>query len=116
MKTTFPSSLGLSLLLCLCAFLSACTPQGASQIVGKWQAKDGSSYTEFLSNGKVVLGEGTDKTTGKYKVVSGDRIKMELDGEMGKLIGAIEFKYKLDGDTLVITDPDGEKETLERVK
>jgi hypothetical protein len=41
---------------------------------------------------------------------------MELDGGLGKAIGAIEFKIKLDGDTLVMTDPDGDKETLERVK
>jgi uncharacterized protein (TIGR03066 family) len=102
--------------LALCCLVSACTPQGAKEIVGKWKAKDSSETMEFRSDGKMVMGEGEDKMTGKYKLVSRERLKMELDGALGKLVGSIEYKIKLEGDKLEMTDPDGEKETLERVK
>jgi uncharacterized protein YjeT (DUF2065 family) len=77
MKTTFLGKslpFGVWLLVCvLCGLMLGCTPKGAKEIIGKWQAKDGSSLTEFRSDGKVIMGEGSDKMTGNtnWSAVSG---------------------------------------------
>jgi len=107
--TWLPLAVGLVL------FISACSPKGAKEIVGKWKEKEGPGQVEFQADGRFIM-EGGEKLVGKYKLVSSERLKVELDGPVGKLVGAFEYKIKLEGDTLVMTDPDGQKGTLQRVK
>jgi hypothetical protein len=99
-------------MLCL---IAGCSYKGSKEIVGKWKAKDGTSLTEFHADGTFILG-GDKEMAGKYKFVGSDKVKLTLDGPMGKVIGGMVFRAVINGDTLEMTDPDGEKQVFQRVK
>ena len=97
-------------MLCL-----GCSYKVSKEIVGKWKAQDDTSLTEFRADGTFIL-DGDKEMVGKYKFIGSEKVKLAFDGPVGKLVGSMVFRMVVKGDTLEVTDPDGEKETLERVK
>ena len=94
--------------------LSACS-RTDSALVGKWQEKGEREITEFRADGTFVI-PGGEPLTGKYKSAGGEYIKLTLDGPVGKLVGEMRFKAVVHGDVVELTNPDGIKSQLHRVK
>jgi hypothetical protein len=95
--------------------LSSCSPQSNPALVGKWQEKGDPSITEFRADGtfSIHLGEAL---TGKYQSVDSEHIKLTFDGVAGKVVGVSTWKAVVQGDTLDLTDPDGNKSQFQRQK
>ena len=95
--------------------LSACSPQANTALVGKWQEKGDPSITEFRADGTFSIHLGAP-FTGKYKSVDAEHIKLTFDGVAGKVVGESKWKAVVQGDTLSLTDPDGNASQFQRVK
>lgn len=95
--------------------ISACSPAVNTAIVGKWQEKGDTDITEFRADGTFTLHSG-ERLTGKYTSAGSDYIKLTFDGGIGKVIGTSKWKAVVRGDVLELTDPDGNKAELQRVK
>jgi hypothetical protein len=78
------------------------------KILGKWSAEDDSGSMEFFEDGGVIiLSKGfwsPSRASGKYKILSDGRLKME--GEKGFVVYKIAFE---EGDLLLINIEDGSK-------
>ena len=94
--------------------ISACS-RTEPGLVGKWQEKGEREITEFRADGTFVI-PGGESLSGKYKSAGEDYIKLTIDGPVGKLVGELKFKAMVHGDVLELTDPDGRKSELYRVK
>ena len=100
----------LVVVLCLASslalVLAAC---GGGSIVGVWTDKAGMEF-EFAADGglSIRLAGQVAKTT--YSVSDG---KLRIEGADAAELPP-EFDYKVDGDELILTSPDGEEEILYR--
>ena len=109
-------SFALGLLVCLIVALSGCSKNSA--LVGKWQGDKESVITEFHADGtfKIVGEAGGEEMKGTYSF-NGERLELKIDGDVGKTMGTISARVKVEGDTMKLTDPkNGKVETLKRVK
>ena len=114
---SFQSSHPLALLgCCLALVLSSCSQKANPALYGKWQEEGARDTMEFRKDGTFTLGRPGDTMTGKYKFTGSDSIKLELDGPMAKVVGSMDCRFVVQGDTLDMTMPDGTKSHNKRVK
>lgn len=86
-----------------------------SVLVGKWQGDESSDIAEFHADGTFTMG-GDKDMKGTFSF-NGETLELKLDGDVGKMIGKISARVKVEGDVMKITDPDnGKVETMKRVK
>lgn len=94
----------------LACILPSCSGKPNTAIYGQWQEAGDKDITEFREDGTFRIGGGGGGTmTGKFKFVGADRVKLELDGAEGKVVGPMVCKIVIEGDTLDMTMPDGSK-------
>lgn len=101
-------------------------PKNADRVVGVWKIVKSDTPTpegrqaevEFTADGKLELrvefAGGRTVRKGTYKV-EGDKIKYELSTDNGVRGETLVIK-SIAADDMVTEDPDGKKETFERVK
>lgn len=101
-------------------------PKNADRVVGVWKIvksdvppPDGTrAEVEFTADGKLELrvefGGGRTVRKGTYKV-TGDKITYEIATDGGSRSEVLVIK-SIAADDMVTEDPDGKKETFERVK
>ena len=87
--------------------LSACDRAG-TQIVGKWKlvGDPSGSVWEFSANKAIDMGG----RKGKYTF--GDQSRLKVQTQSATFV----YQLELSGDRMVLTEPNGTKTTLERVK
>ncbi len=90
-----------------CLLLSSCDKLIAPSIVGRWQSDANSSNTiEFFSDGTLREVALLKSSNGKYVLLDGDRMKLEIDGILwGTNVNT--FKYSISGDKLTMTTEGG---------
>ena len=111
MNFTSPSRIVLIVLCFTLISVTACSSK--DQIIGKWQeVGTGTEPYEFLDDGTILLQDGTN--SGKWSRLDDGRLKMEfpMSGTNQTLVCKTEFK----GDSLTLTNSDGQAFTFERVK
>lgn len=92
------------------ALLISCAQQGADQLAGKWQKKNGIDTITFSKDGKVQMVSGSATISTTYKLGKGN---FQLD--MG-LLGTPTVKWSLSKDELTLTDSQGKEAKFLRVK
>ena len=109
----------LSLGLSICGtvmLLSACSPGGNPAIIGKWTEQSGGVH-EFRADGTCSIGDPKSPMAGKYKPSGSGQVRIELDGGLGKVVGAMDCKITaVQGDAFDLTYPDGEVHHLRKMK
>jgi hypothetical protein len=86
-----------------------------SPLVGKWQEVGGDETVEFLKDGTFnVLSKGR-ALGGKYSLVEGDRIKLEVGG-LGDAAHPAILSASIAGGELSVTDPKGRISRYRRAK
>ena len=97
------------------AFFASCYAQ--SPIVGKWQEVAPKTETlEFFKDGTVSVVNPAESISaaGKYSFIDKDRIKMELGGAIGELIGPQIMRVAVSGDEMKLIGLDGEVSVYNR--
>ena len=92
----------------LCAALLAACGGAESQIVGKWKLRAGpnGAVWEFSANKAVNMGG----RTGKYSF--GDQGRLKVQTQFATFV----YQLELSDDRMVLTEPNGTRTELERVK
>jgi len=103
-------ALAICLLAALALGLAACGG-GGGDIVGTWTDNDGMEF-EFTSDGAMIVSFMGQKAEATYSVKDG---KLHISGAEAAGFPE-EIAYKIDGDKVTMTSPDGEEQTLTRVK
>jgi hypothetical protein len=120
--TRFTTPFGLVLALTAVAMGLSCsqqhsTPVQESALIGKWQqiGNPGVSIT-FLKDGTFSAdAAGRRVMGGKYQLINGDRIILDLDASSPK-VGAVTNAVSVPGGELRITPADGKTERYKRVE
>lgn len=89
-----------------------CSGLLAPSIVGKWEL-DGtpSNKMEFFPDGTLRETALLNTSNGKYTLLDGNRMKMEIDGILWGT-NVTTFKYSIEGDKLTMTGEEGLSVTL----
>lgn len=118
------------ILVILCSLLTVLlvgcggSSNSSNSLIGQWVNEDeserdenpfelfsDSTAIEFFSDGTAIISYSSGLTNSVNWVVENERIKFTLDtGIFGNI--ASSYSYKLSGDTLILTDDDGEETTL----
>jgi hypothetical protein len=99
------------LLSALALTLGACGGGSGSDIVGTWSDGSGMKFT-FASDGSLAIDLAGQKMNATYSIEDG---KLALGGAAATFFPEA-IDYKIDGDKLTLTSPEGEKQELTRVK
>ena len=90
MGTALRTMLGVAVIV-----LVACSSSTESRVIGKWTNSDTGAFIEFLKDGTLQFGDTESSVAGTWRVVSDDRVKIEINH------GAHSFDAMLkDGTTL----------------
>jgi hypothetical protein len=82
----------------------------APSIVGRWKEPNGSDVTQFAADGTVTETPASGETIrGRYSL-HGGTLKLNLEG-----VEELTFPVKLGGNTLEMTDPEGQVTKYERI-
>jgi hypothetical protein len=103
-------ALAICLVSVLALMLGACGGDG-DDIVGTWSDGAGMKFT-FASDGALAIDLGGQKLDATYSIEDG---KLALGGAAAAFFPAA-IDYKVNGDKLTLTSPEGEKQELTRVK
>ena len=88
--------------------VASCSWRPADELVGKWQAEEGTEVLEFLADGTVIQSdEGGPLIGGHYSRVSSDTIRVNFGGPASYAPPA-DYRAVLEVDSLEITDPKGQ--------
>jgi hypothetical protein len=97
--------------------IPACSQKPNPALYGKWQEEGARDITEFREDGTFSIGgAGRETMTGKYKFTGADTIRMELAGPLATVVGPMNCRVIVQGDTLDMTMPDGTKSHNKRIK
>lgn len=100
---------GLSI-LALCLALAAC--KKADPVLGKWQEVGDPAWTEYFTDGSVVLNDGMVSTSGKWKRLEDGRLKVDAT-VLGSSVSEV-YQVAVDGDTATFTDSAGKARSYRR--
>ena len=97
----------------LLLFLLSCSARSGKEIVGKWQEIGGTNARmEFFQDGNVTIVAGGRQLAGKYEFLDNKRLKIDY----GANVGAMIFEVSINGDQMVLKEPNGEVSTFKKVK
>lgn len=98
----------------LCVF--SCTSNPEDAIVGKWQEIDGTETMELFKEGTLtIVPDDMPSMSGNYSFIDKDRMKIELDGRVGSMVGSMVLKVQITRNELTTTDPKGKPQKYRRV-
>ncbi len=87
------------------------TDAARPSLVGRWREPKGKDTTEFQGDGKVTEKPASGETIRGTYTLEGAKLKIRLEGVKDELV----FTAKVQGDSLEMTDPDGQTTRYERV-
>lgn len=94
--------------------LAACSPPSEDGFVGTWHDLDEDATVQFFAGGAMIVENRGVKLRGRYVVLDEERLRLELTGNAGSDPVARVVSYKLSGDRLALTTPDGDSTTMAR--
>lgn len=76
-----------------------------SPLVGKWQDSQSSNTIEFTRDGNLVLNSNGELTSGTYKLIGSDVVKLNfegLSGDIASAFGVDTWQYTISGNTMAV--------------
>ena len=102
-----------SLTVSACFLINSCSPPLKKTIVGKWGDKSGTM--EFKSDGSLKITDNSTTLHGKYTVLDGGQIKMEVNVTSDIMHSEI-MQVEVKDNKLITTNENGEKEEANRIE